>query len=137
MTSVSLFGRPWRASDASGHPEIDREHRELLDAMGEVEKAIHARTPVAAVYERLADVVRACTEHFANEEVILDKIDYPHAPHHRREHAELAAKMQKLLRQHASGDLATMEMLTALFYEPLVLHMVRDDRAYYPYLQGA
>jgi hemerythrin len=132
--SASLFGRKWRDSDASGNPQIDREHRALLEAMAMVEAEIKAGAPAAAVYALLQDVVSVCSEHFAHEEAILDEVSYPEALHHRREHASLADKMRRLMKQHSEGDLATMEMLTALFYEPLVLHMVRDDRAYFPFL---
>lgn len=132
---VALFSRGWGSNDESGHPQIDAQHRGLLESMRQVEFAIEARKDASFVYTMLADVVRACIEHFQHEEVVLDAIGYPRLHHHRREHLELAEKMSSRLRQHSSGDLATMEMLTALFYEPLVLHMVRDDRAYFSYLK--
>ncbi|MFO1415291.1 MAG: hemerythrin domain-containing protein [Burkholderiales bacterium] len=132
---ASLFGRKWRDSDASGNAQIDREHRGLLETMAAVEAKIRAGAEPSSVYRLLEGVVEACTEHFANEEAIIGDSRYPEAIHHREEHAALAARMRALMKQHADGDLATMEMLTALFYEPLVLHMVRDDRAFFPYLR--
>lgn len=132
---TSRFQRTWCPSDNSGHPQIDAEHRALVDSMAEIGAAIAAKRDATFVFELLAAAVRKCVAHFINEEAILGQIGFPEANSHTQIHVELADKMRRLLEEHSSGGLATMEMVAALLYHPLVLHMVTEDQKYYQHLR--
>src|SRR5664279_1835281 len=72
-----LFRRKWQPIDASGHPQIDAEHRALVEAMAEIGGAIAENRDVSTLYALLKAVVHSCITHFANEEAILYQAKFP------------------------------------------------------------
>jgi len=137
MTASTVpFHRQWTTADASGHPQLDAEHRALIDSVDEIAHAIAERRDAPAVFALLEAVVHDCIAHFASEDAVFRQAATQEAESHIQKHRELAEKMQNLLRHASDGSMASMEMVAALLYDPLVIHMVSEDQKLYPQLRA-
>ncbi|MBT5111436.1 MAG: hypothetical protein HOM25_22360 [Rhodospirillaceae bacterium] len=75
---------------------IDSDHRRLAEIINEITQAIDDDRPEEC--ERLVpEFVNFSKQHFAREEALLAKHDYPQIGNHRDHHAGLHAKMQTML----------------------------------------
>jgi hemerythrin len=74
-----------------GHPEIDAQHRTLVDTLNEIGDAIE--TGALDVCHKLFDsLIDTARRHFADEEALLRQVGFPRAEHHASYHRELIAR---------------------------------------------
>lgn len=125
----------WKPGYDSGDPRIDREHRGLVAHLVAIADAQESNSDFDTIYTLLSRLVRDTIDHFASEESVLIECGYPDLECHAGTHSRLAEKMTRLLSTHARSDLLALEALAALFYDAVVIHMVSDDRQYYPFLR--
>ncbi len=124
----------WQPEYACGHARIDHEHRSLVAHLNAIADAQEAQRDFRTVYALLSVLVQDCLAHFASEEKVLAACGYPDAEGHAQTHSQLAQKMTRLMREYAESDLMALEMIAALFYDAVVIHMLSDDRRFFPYL---
>ncbi len=100
----------WDNSLSVEVPEIDEDHRRLVELYNLLSQAV-ARGEDHAYIDALTDELVACTVwHFRHEERLMLKHGYPGLPAHRDEHEELIANVRALqqhLQKHdrpVSGD---------------------------------
>ena len=75
---------------------IDSDHRHLVDLINEITKAIDEdRSEDCA--RLVSEFVNFAKAHFAREEALLAKNDYPKVGNHRQHHASLNDKMDTML----------------------------------------
>jgi hemerythrin len=85
----------WNSTLSIGVPELDRQHRELLERIDAFEDAVLAREPTAAArtLSFLREYVRL---HFAAEEALMAAVAYPARLAHEAEHARFTAAVDAL-----------------------------------------
>lgn len=115
--------------------ELDSHHQHLFSIVNDLHKAIlnkHGKEEIRRVVDRLIEYTKS---HFAAEERLMQACGYPHYQHHKAEH-------EKLLRQVSEHDhklrndesLAAHDVFAFLIKEWLIGHILKDDKAYAPYL---
>lgn len=72
----------------TGHPEIDADHKQIIDTTVLVLEAIEERDPQQCS-QLLDSFVEVARNHFANEEEILKRVGYPRVEQHCEYHGEL------------------------------------------------
>lgn len=75
---------------------IDSDHRRLVDIVNEITQAIDDNRPEECA-RLVPDFVEFSKQHFAREEKLLTKYDYPQAEKHHQHHAGLDDKMSTML----------------------------------------
>lgn len=133
----------WSATYESGVPQIDREHRALVESANRVLALLPALTsPDTADAARIAALdatellVREVRRHFAAEEGLLDGWGWPDLDVHRAEHARLLERARELcaaLRQGEPGIAGAM-LIDFLAREVVAGHILVHDRAYFPFV---
>jgi hemerythrin-like metal-binding protein len=88
----------WNDDLELGLPQIDAQHRRLIDRYNELAAGYRRREPDAELAGRLATLLRCAADHFADEEALMDELGYEGLPEHREEHQDL---LQRLGRFHA------------------------------------
>jgi hemerythrin len=79
----------------TGHPEIDREHREIFEIINSVGEAIAAHE--FSMCHRLAgSFLEVCRDHFVHEESILADLKFPRLAPHATFHAQLLEKAEAI-----------------------------------------
>ncbi len=122
----------WKEAYSIGIPEIDEQHKQLLDCIERLESAGDGRQRELAVYfvmEQLTDYVRI---HFAVEEIVMRLFDYPGLEAHVAEHRAFAARLKEF---EASELVEDMHAQAGKFLrEWLVQHIQGSDKRYAAYL---
>ncbi len=98
----------WKAEYSIGIPEIDEQHKQLLECIDRLDSAGTAEDRKLAMYyvmEELKDYVRI---HFAVEEIVMRLFDYPGLEAHVLEHQEFSAQLeafkQSELKEHVHAE---------------------------------
>jgi hemerythrin len=94
----------WDRTLSVGVPEIDEDHRKLVDLFNLLNRAV-LEGASRDYTEALVDELISCTAwHFKHEERLMLKYGYPGLAEHRSEHAELIDSAQALQRKFQSGS---------------------------------
>lgn len=124
----------WRSAYASGHPVIDAQHRRLFELANEV--LARSSRGYEAVRPAIDSLLRHCANHFRDEERILAAAGYPDSEAHARSHRHLAERADAL-RAQCDDDLVDLATLLAFIVRDVVaMHVLREDRAYFPRLSA-
>lgn len=86
----------WSEELELGCPEIDGDHREILDLLNRVQEAVE-KGETGRCAALLTALVGFAKRHFAREEEILAEVDYPKLEAHAATHRELLNQIWALL----------------------------------------
>lgn len=127
----------WLESFKLGVPEIDGEHRIMLDLMKAVQFAATARDR-GQVDKNLDRLLVFSEGHFTREEILLERWKYPEAKKHAAYHAGLLARAEAVRR--ACAEIETPETLEECCEEMmsfLVADVVSGDMKLKSFLEKA
>lgn len=125
----------WQPSYASGNTQVDNEHQGLFEVLHSVADAIEEGKSAPTIYVLLNYLVRECVAHFANEEALMRASGYPEADRHAEIHRRIAGRITQLLAENAGRGVDELEVVATLFYDAVVLHMLEEDRRFFPYVR--
>jgi hemerythrin len=118
----------WSPSLAIGVPEIDEQHRALFERAERFAVAVHAneRTPrLAELFDFLAEYA---LEHFASEEALMRRVDYPDLDRHVAEHRAFKQRLGSLVPQWDSeGESSAMLLALLGFLDAWLVEHVRGS----------
>jgi hemerythrin len=115
---------------------FDAQHKRLVALINELHAGMRARKGKEAVDTVLDGLVDYTRTHFAAEEAAFDAYGYPEGPAHKREHAELIAKVGDLHEKHHSGALFVSVEVLDFLADWLKTHIKQSDKRYGPFLAG-
>ncbi len=122
----------WSETLASGSPEIDIQHKELIQRINDLLAAMHkggvGRDEVIKVVQYLSEYV---VFHFGTEEQHMDHYKYSNTSAHKAQHAQFVKVFQKLKeRLLRDGITPPLQQETKeLVVDWLVNHIKFSDRA--------
>jgi hemerythrin-like metal-binding protein len=93
----------WREEFSLGVPDIDHEHRELIEMVRGVFDCIASRRPRDETEALMGDLYAAISGHFALEEDIMRRADYAEYGAHKTDHERLLDVLLELIDEIASG----------------------------------
>lgn len=126
----------WRAGYASGEARIDAEHRELFRLANELIGLVASVPSPTAVLPKLDALLAHVAEHFRNEEEILRRCGYADLEQHAGLHRHLLERAQALRARFVQGDGDLVKLMDFLAQEVIVIHMLKQDRAFFPAVGG-
>ena len=88
---MSLF--QWNESYSVGHQQIDAQHKHLFQLAEELHSAMAAGKGKQMLSQTLGNLISYTKSHFASEEGLMKKYNYPDYPAHKVEHDKLTAKV--------------------------------------------
>ncbi len=125
---------PWITLDDErlfGEPEIDRQHLELVRMLNELNDAVRNDDPPEDVARLFDDLIVFTESHFAVEEQMMDKYNYPERGIHKKEHKRLIAEAHYLKDKLAQGgELLVLQSLK----DWLLAHTIHVDKPFVEYL---
>lgn len=83
----------WNESLELGLPQIDEQHRRLVDRYNELAAAYRRREPDAELARRLGVLLDCTAAHFASEEALMAELGYDGLDEHREEHQDLLQRV--------------------------------------------
>ncbi|MBF0333635.1 MAG: hemerythrin family protein [Alphaproteobacteria bacterium] len=119
---------------ATGHPEIDEDHKRLLLLLQELQSAHEDKKPeiVGDALRRLEEYTRV---HFSREEKMMTTFNYPDIARHKREHAAFITKLS-VVKGNIGDHIADLERIVTFLFDWLVKHINTVDRAMVDRMRG-
>jgi len=126
----------WSEDYELGITEIDRQHRQLIDMINDLNKGIadgEANSVLVDIFERCNEYIQ---RHFLYEEALLCEHDYPQSSEHHQSHQSFIAQIESLRQEFESdpGTGTAVELMHYL-YHWLIDHIQYTDRQYANYLK--
>ncbi len=125
----------WTDDMSVGHPEIDNDHRTLIDIIDQLTTAESGddRTSVEFVLDEL---IQYTNVHFAREEQILTRLGYTGLDDHADRHATLFRQVTTLRERFVNGLSGRLSADVLDFLMSwLTDHILHEDRLYAPLLR--
>jgi hemerythrin len=115
---------------------FDNQHKRLIVLLNELHEGMRAKKGKEAVDKVLDGLVEYTRSHFAAEEAAFDAHGYPEAAEHKKEHAELLAKVGELHEKHHKGSLFVSIEVLDFLNAWLKNHIMMTDKLYGTFLAG-
>ncbi len=128
MSSTKLI---WKPEWESGNPEIDRQHRRLIESLSNF---VYDDESVKSsyIYDLL---VSELLTHFEYEENLLIKIGYHEIERHKSEHRKLVKWLKTLRVEMFEGKPDDFPYATHILEEAVLNHILGEDMKYFPLLR--
>lgn len=118
----------WRKEFETGIPDIDHEHRELIDLINSLHEHIASGADPARVTDFLGEVFARIAAHFALEESIMRKHAYDEYEAHKSEHERLLDEIRDIMdAQQETPSSAYGDRLSSTVRDWFVNHFKTKD----------
>ena len=120
----------WDAAIATGVASLDEQHRALFECVSLLEEAAAERSMLRTfhVMEQLSNYVNS---HFAEEEILMRRYDFPGLADHIREHRSFTNRIHQLRKIYLDRDIS--RDLVVMLRQWLAHHVSQTDMEYVPY----
>ncbi len=126
----------WRPEWECGNPEIDAQHRKLLETAGKYfDIALLPHPEPEKTLSLLSRLFEEITYHFSCEEQILLRIGYPGAEEHAAIHRRLLDKAARLKEEYLVGQLKSSPFFSFILDDVVLGHMLQEDQLFFPYIR--
>jgi hemerythrin len=126
----------WKPEYSVQLPEIDAQHRRLFALAAELHTAMsqgQGKTVLEKALAQLADYTKA---HFAAEERLMRKYEYPLAHAHKLQHDQLTAQVLDLQQRFCNGEGVVTVDLMLFLQDWLSTHILGSDMKYSPFIRA-
>lgn len=125
---------PWITSFATGITLIDSQHKKLVDMLNDLFNSMSQAEDREAERKTLEKIFEYTTTHFAVEEKLLLKYDYPDYEAHKQEHGKLKAEVVRLQERQCVGKTRITVQTATFLKDWLKEHILETDMKYVPFL---
>lgn len=126
----------WHNSWNSGHDEIDRQHKELIDESNKLAIIALDKDNKEVIIKQLKNIVNATINHFNYEENELFTIGYELYDEHRLEHQSLIDHFSQMIVAAQNDEITVKYCFDQIVGTLIIGHMLHYDKLYFPYFQN-
>jgi diguanylate cyclase (GGDEF)-like protein/hemerythrin-like metal-binding protein len=137
QSHINLVQLVWKDAFNCGNKLIDMQHQSLFHISNELLEAVLANTPITVTSSIVRRLLHAVTQHFCDEEKILETAGYTDLKRHAEEHATLNARGQELSRELEASTLSTGDVFQFLVHDVVMEHLLGTDRKYFPFITNS
>ncbi|GAB4437914.1 MAG: hypothetical protein OHK0026_03350 [Rhodocyclaceae bacterium] len=121
----------WGESYSTGIAAVDAEHRRIIEFVGAIARARHAKAGAAAIRGLLRSLREFCGSHFATEEALMERAGCAprHVIAHKREHRDFARHIQLFDRWLAEDPALAGGPTLSFLSDWLIDHVLRVDKS--------
>lgn len=126
----------WKDEYSVGVAELDRQHRGLIEMIGELHEAMmegRGGDVMGDILERLVEYTKV---HFGAEEAYFAEFDYPGTAMHIAEHRKLIAEVDRYIGDFREKKTILSVELLVFLTDWLSNHIIASDKLYGPYLNA-
>ncbi|MGE5671717.1 MAG: bacteriohemerythrin [Fibrobacterota bacterium] len=120
----------WNDSMSVGVQQIDNEHKKLVDLVNTLNDSMKNGKSKEALQIVFSELVDYTIEHFSNEELLMQKVNYSNITGHKREHDELTKKVRVLKDDFISGKMMVSIEVRDFLKNWIVNHIQKTDKLY-------
>jgi diguanylate cyclase (GGDEF)-like protein/hemerythrin-like metal-binding protein len=122
----------WGNAMATGHPEMDAQHRALFESANHLLDLALRGTEPQSLNPFIIHLMNQFAKHFADEELLLADVGWDELPEHAAQHKALITRSHELLEKYANNKLGLSELLHFIVYEVIAQHILIEDLRYRP-----
>lgn len=122
----------WKNSYKIGHEEIDAQHQQLFKL---INKVLEAKDKGALTAGAMA-LFQYTREHFAHEEQLMKRLNYPAMAGHQAQHDSLISRLNEVAARIAN-DTLDHAVLEAFLSDWLLTHIATTDIKLAAYIQAS
>ena len=125
----------WNDSFSVQNAEMDRQHQQLFSLLNKLHDAMtqgKGKETLPVVFDNL---IRYTQTHFAAEEALLQKYNYPGLVVQKRQHEDLIIQVTGLQKQFFSGDFSSSMQTRDFLKQWLIEHIQGSDQKYGVFLK--
>ncbi|MFZ5775131.1 MAG: diguanylate cyclase domain-containing protein [Thermodesulfobacteriota bacterium] len=126
----------WHGSFCCGHPVLDSQHQSLFLLANELLKAVLSDRPITEIEPIITRLLDEVSQHFRDEESIIEEAGFAGIGRHLEEHAKLLARGLELSLAFKASTVTIGDIFQFLAYDMVQRHMLESDREFFPLLQG-
>jgi hemerythrin len=115
---------------------LDKQHQELFDTVNKLERALRVGEGNAAVDGILDRLMTYAGLHFAAEESLMERHEFPGLSTHRAQHETFRKKMMTLLERHRGAKQGVAVELLLFLQTWLKGHVLKTDKQYTAFLNA-
>lgn len=118
----------WRKDFETGIPDVDFEHRELIELINSLHNQLETDAPSEDISDFLGEVFARISAHFALEESIMRKHNYDQYIDHKTDHEKLLDDIRDIMDDFEEGKYtAYHETLAPAIRDWFVIHFKTKD----------
>jgi len=116
--------------------QIDREHKVLVDYINELNDAMKSGHGKEILKPIIINLYNYSKTHFATEEAIFDKTNYPDAEEHIRQHQLFIKKIYDFKQSFIDGKVGLSIDILNFLKDWLTKHIMSTDKKYVPHFNA-
>ena len=128
MAGEQLAFIEWSDDLAIGVEVVDKEHRELINAINDLEADVVGGQDRRRTIQLVARVARESRSHFASEETAMASAKYPGAALHALKHQRMADQIDAFLGRY-SRDTSSLNCHVVGFLRDSLAHHIKSEDA--------
>lgn len=102
----------WKDEYSLGVPDVDEEHRGLIDLINTLYDTVRTGEHDADVSEFLGEIYARIASHFALEELLMRRHDYDEYQDHKKDHEKLLEEIRDIMDEYEDRELLDVETLS-------------------------
>jgi hemerythrin len=114
---------------------MDKQHQNLFDLINKLHEAMGQGKGKDTLPEVFESLIKYTQVHFAAEEALLQKHNYPDLAAHKRLHADLIMQISELQKQFQAGDFSASQKTRDFLKQWLTAHIKETDLKYGVFLK--
>lgn len=126
----------WNSSFDVHIGTLDAQHKRLVGMLNALSDAVNRREAEPVLMLLLDGLLQYTEAHFADEERLMEKHQFPGLAQHRAEHAALTARVLQFRAQFEAGDRDIGAAVLNFLRDWLQGHILNTDKAYSAFLRS-
>jgi len=110
-----------------GHPQIDKEHKELFRYAKDLLLLFLQNTPRDQMVVRIRSLYKHLEDHFTHEEAILKDLNYSRLAQQHEQHQAILVKALRLISYYEAQSMSFGDFYTFLYGEIVKGHFMAED----------
>ena len=109
---------------------MDDQHKRIFDYINQVHAELKLKSPIDSLIPIMEDLLDFTTKHFAEEQILMKKINYSGLPKQLSEHTALLSQVADYIEMMKSGEEFDMIGVLVFLKEWLFNHIKVEDQKY-------
>jgi hemerythrin len=126
----------WKPSDSVDVALIDQQHQELFDTAQHLYDALKRADGTAVAEEVFSRLVGYSSNHFAAEEALMAKQNYPSLKSHRFEHRAFTTQLHEFQKDFQAGHKSVVTALLLYLQKWIKAHVQGADHHFAEFLKA-
>ena len=131
---MALFD--WTEKFMLGIPEIDEQHKKIVDLINNLSDLRNKGTDNEGLDELINELISYTKTHLSYEENLLKQHEYPEFASHKSNHEQLTKQAVDIQKRYFLGNSGLSVEIAILLNDWLAEHILVEDKKYAPYLKN-